>query len=295
LTPWITRPWFNDGSASPLLKKLPPLSRARGCRLYTADRRRLVDLWLYGGRALLGHTPLGLLKTLKNTASRGLLAPLPHRDLYRLERALEKLFPGRIGRIYRDGASLNRALEQARRTRPDLWEPFPEESGGPGETLNPAGKLLWRPFWDPVNALAFPQEKPLFIPVLPLPWMNAPETVILSPGMETALPPSDLIPPLILAALGRTVYDLIAAGKTEKTGKNRGAIELPHDRDFPLWKRQGIYILFTGSAALYENLFTRFLEGGFLLPPEPELPAIPASGLSPGETARLVSLLSFTP
>jgi hypothetical protein len=278
---------FNDGSASPLLKKVPPLSRTRGYRFYTADQKRLVDLWQCGGRALLGHTPPGLLKTIKNTASRGLFAPLPHSGLYRLERALQKLFPGRICGIYRDGASLGRALEQARRAFPHDAEPS-------------AGIPVWRPFWDGAGgsggadkageAWAFPHEAPVFIPVLPLPWMNAPETAVFRAGMENALPPSDLIPPLVLAALGRAVYDLIAAGPS------RAAIPFkPYDRPFPLWKRQGIYLLYTGGAALYEGLFTRFLEGGFLLPPEPELPAILAPGLSPGETARLTALLSFTP
>jgi hypothetical protein len=291
-------PWFNDGAASPLLKKAGSVSRARGYRLYMADQRRLVDLWQYGGRALLGHTPPGLLKTLKNTASRGLFAPLPGRDLYRLEKALQKLFPGRICRVYRDGASLGRALEQSRRTFPGLWDAVPSAPGPelsspeapPGPPRHPAGPPLWRPFWGgPGGAPAFPREAPLFIPVLPLPWMNAPETAVCGAGMETALPPSDLISPLILAALTRAAHDLMAAGP------GRGVIAFPREQDFPLWKRQGIYLLYAGSAALYENLFMRFLEGGFLLPPEPELPAILAPGLSPGETAKLVSLLSFTP
>ncbi|MDR3145398.1 MAG: hypothetical protein LBU21_03905, partial [Treponema sp.] len=60
-----------------LLRLLPRIRRARDFRLYTEDGKRLVDLWQDGGRALLGHTPPALFREIKNTAARGLAAPLP--------------------------------------------------------------------------------------------------------------------------------------------------------------------------------------------------------------------------
>ena len=70
------RQW-NDDNGRALLRLVPAVLRARNFRLYTAGGRRLVDLWLNGGAAVLGHTPPALLRELKNTASRGLYAPFP--------------------------------------------------------------------------------------------------------------------------------------------------------------------------------------------------------------------------
>lgn len=244
-------------TASGLLEKLPPIGRARGYRLYASGERRFVDLWQYGGKALLGHTVPGLLKTLKNDASRGLFAPLPHPGRARLEKALGKLFPGCSFRIYRDRAAL-----------PDA--------------------ALWRPFWDEGAPLAFRDAPLTFVPVLPLPWMNAPEIVVRK-DKEAADVAEDFVSPVFLSGLARAVYELIAASQS------RPPLNLKkYDRNFPLWKRRGIYLLFAGEMSLYESLFARFLDRGFLLPPDPALPAILAPGLSPGEDAALVSLLSFT-
>jgi len=88
---------------SSIFSLVPPIRRARGYRLYTADGRRLVDLWQDGGKALLGHTVPQLLNLLKDTASRGLFAPLPYPGaLQKLERTVERLFPWGKLRLYND-------------------------------------------------------------------------------------------------------------------------------------------------------------------------------------------------
>jgi len=79
---------------------IPNVLRARGYRLYLANGKRLVDLWLNGGSAVLGHTPSNLLRELKNTASRGLYAPFPHFTEARFVKALLKLFPEHSFRYY---------------------------------------------------------------------------------------------------------------------------------------------------------------------------------------------------
>jgi hypothetical protein len=272
-----------DPVSPPLPEKLPPIGRARGYRLYALCGRRFVDLWQYGGRALLGHTPPGLLKTLKNAASRGLFAPLPHPARMRLEKALKKLFPGCSFRIYRDRAALLAALKS---TDPVFT--------GAGRSVAAQGPALWRPFWDEDAPLAFGDAPAVFVPALPLPWMNAPEILVLKRTAEGAAGESpgawDPVSPLFLSALARAVYELIAASQS------RLPLNLKkYSRDFPLWKRRGIYLLFNGETGLYESLFTCFLDRGFLLPPNPALPAILPPGLSPGEESALVSVWSFTP
>jgi hypothetical protein len=63
----------------------------------------------------------------------------------------------------------------------------------------------------------------------------------------------------------------------------------------PHWRREGIYLFYTGQDADYPALFRRFLEGGFLLPPEGEKTALLPGELSPGEEVKLAGLFQAGP
>jgi len=180
---------------SSIFSLVPPIRRARGYRLYTADGRRLVDLWQDGGKALLGHTVPQLLNLLKDTASRGLFAPLPYPGaLQKLERTVERLFPWGKLRLYNDMGG-----------RRDIWKragsrdkigsstlPLPEnvidlayaELPSPGTANHPLG-ILWRPYAQDETDASIPllspklaalaERGPLVIqPVAPLPWPLSP-------------------------------------------------------------------------------------------------------------------------
>ena len=264
---------------------VPQVLRARGWRLYTKKGRncmpgRLIDLWQYGGRAILGHNPPGLLRAIKNNGERGLFTPLPHFAEDRLHKALSALLPGRSFRLYDEGtacqASLRRALD-------GLEEP-PQ----------------WRPFLDKETQAAL-QSAPVLLPVLPCPFPGAPAVIAYDPamtGLPEKFPPSQLLSPLSLLAAARCVYDLLAAPE-------RGNPRLPKtDRALQksaVWKRRGIYLYYIPAKhdkepvdegdKNYAALFRHFLEGGFLLPPSPEEPAILPGELSPGEDAKLAELI----
>jgi hypothetical protein len=260
-----------------LLRLLPPVVRARDFRLYTQDGRRLVDLWQHNGAAVLGHTPAGILRTLKNAAQRGLNAPFPHQQERRLYKALSVLLPGRGFRLYRGDGALFRAFGA---------EAFPDPALGAalGAALppvaQPATPLLWRPFLDTV----LPSDR-LLVPVLPHPWPDA-LCVLALPETVPELPPSQLIPPTILAAATRGVYDLVALRAV------RGRLDYPHVEQAlagSKWRRRGIY-LSLGNAVdneTYAALFQRFLDQGFLIPPVQTHPLILPGILSPGEEAKL--------
>jgi hypothetical protein len=274
-----------------LTSLIPPVLRARDFRLYTWNGR-LVDLWQDGGRAVLGHTPPRLLRDLKNSAERGLFAGLPHPQEGRFLKALSRLFPGRNFRLYAGRASLDRALERAGFPP----GPFPD----PAFPLPAAGQelpavSLWRPFLEEEPAAREMPPVPVLIPVLP--WPLAPSVAALVQGREDRFPPSDIISPLILAAAGRGLYDLIAAGS--RGGRpvyprinrllygRRGREPCP-------WQGRGIYLTPREAASAgpgWETLFRRFLEGGFLIPPGPGEPLILPGILSPGEEAKLAALL----
>jgi hypothetical protein len=289
-----------------LLHLVPPIRRAREFRLYTEDGRRLADLWQYGGAAVLGHTPPGVLRELKNTAERGLFAPLPSRLEGRFIKALSRLFPGRVFRVYAGEHTLEGALARAdyapRRDWPDPalgapgvpdTPPYPAHPGAPGFP-HPGPLSLWRPFLHTGDqrGLAVPGDIPALMPVLPQ--GQAPWVLALDPSVGGRFPPSDIIAPVTLAAAARGIYDLIAAAPERGVPCfpriNRALSQGP-------WRRRGIYLRLgeTPGVDSYTRLFQRFLEGGFLLPPGPGLPLILPGLLSPGEEAKLAGLLSFPP
>lgn len=269
-----------------LLRLVPEIHRARGWRLYAKNGARIVDLWQYGGRALLGHTPPGLLRALKNGAERGLFVPFPHFAEGRLRKALAALLPGRRFRFYSGGEGLNAALAAA------------EKAPGcvrPGCARNP---VLWRPFLDIPSA-------PIFIPVLPFPFPGAPAVLVLDPEADSALEgvlPAETVSPTALAAAARCVRDLIAVpGRGGPCFPKLASSGAAGSRN---WRRQGIYLSYLpgndsarpasgGNAESYPALFRRFLDAGFLLPPSPSQPAILPGELSRGEEAKLAELFSI--
>jgi hypothetical protein len=270
---------FDDGGS--LLRLMPEVLRARGFRLYTKGDGRLVDLWQNNGAAILGHTPPALLRELKNTASRGLFAPYPHFTEGRFIKALARLFPNRDFRLY---ASPPAALEN----------------------LFKSGiAALWRPFLDAADPLEVAHNAPpVLVPVLPgiLNWRNGlPQGLCIlaiahgftDSGEALSLPASELLPPALLALAARGVYDLIAAAP--ERAKPAFPCIAKALRESP-WQLQGIYLYLrnnaeTAQAGAYQTLFSRFLAGGFLLPPGPAYPAILPGELSPGEEAKLANLL----
>jgi hypothetical protein len=275
------------------LSLIPPISRAREYRLYPARGARLLDLWQYGGRAVLGHNPAGVLREFKNTAERGLFAPFPAPVGGRFIKALSVLFPGRVFRVYSGTDTLRRALAgagfPADAPFPDPLRTPPEADGRVPAALPP----LWRPF----AGLPVPD---IFVPVLPLPWAGAPPVLALTPEGEARLfgaaepfPEGPLSPALLAAAL-RAVYDLIAA-PARKAGafpKIRRVLAAGNGRGS--WRSTGIY-LSRGKPvdeAAWTALFRRFLEAGVLIPPERGEPLILPGVLSAGEEAKIAALLT---
>jgi hypothetical protein len=356
-----------------LLRLLPPIRRAREYRLYAEGNRRFLDLWQYGGRAVMGHNPPGVLRELKNTAERGLFAPLPGHLEGRFIKALSHLFPGRSFRLYPNEAALRRALtaagfdaapfpdpalvsgevssvreavsssetmlshealpspealalHEALPLSPPLWRPFldepipvvaaaqtatlPDSTTAPAQTAAPPASPGTPPSTEPPSSQDAARSSgvppfsippvPLFIPVLPLPWTGAPWVLVLEPALEPRFPsnsgPSqdslshkEILSPVVLAAAARSVYDLIAASDRKTTPGQRIRRALIKS----IWQRRGIYLSLreTPDDDAYAAMFRRFLDAGFLLPPGPEEPLILPAVMSPGEEAKLASLL----
>ncbi|MCL2196810.1 MAG: hypothetical protein FWB77_04275 [Treponema sp.] len=244
-----------------LFNTLPQVLRARGFRLYLSNNKRLVDLWLSGGAAILGHTPVNQLRELKNTASRGLYAPYPHFTENRLIKALLKLFPGRVFRLY---AAPPQELKAAK-----LWRPYTDSQEIGDNVLIPVipGIQTWRgglPFGLCVAAAQ-------------------------SEEAASPLPPGDRLSPVLLSTAARGIHDILAAPERGKPHFPKITKALKTSK----WQRNGIYLTLkeTPAQTEWETLFNRFLETGFLLPPSPIYPVILPGEMSDGEEAKLAAVL----
>jgi len=251
-----------------LLRLVPKVLRARDFYLYLEGGKRLTDLWRSGGRAVLGHKRPRVLAELKNSAERGLFCAFPHPLEKRFIKALGGLFPGRSFRLYLNESSLRLALDKA-----SLSGPVP----------------IWRPFLEN-TAAAF------FTPVLPFPL--GPEVLVMEKNMEDSFPQGELIPPVLLAPAARALHDLMAAikaGKAPGYRKIEKALCQAQSDGKGIWQRRGIYITTETKGGAYKDLFIKFLEGGFLIPPSPVEPVILPFSMSPGEEAKLAELLVPNP
>ncbi|MDR2575014.1 MAG: hypothetical protein LBC52_01070 [Treponema sp.] len=254
-----------------LLKLVPEILRAREFRLYT-KAGRLVDLWQNNGAAVLGHTPPSLLRTLKNTASRGLYAPFPHFLEARYHKALSCIFPDRTFRLYA--------------------APPP----GLDKLAAEGSAALWRPFADPASPFGVPESLPVLIPVVPgiQTWRDGlPLGLCVLAVKDEAALGGDILPPVLLAAAVRGIYDLISAAHGRANPQYPRIAKALKSSHQNFWQRGGIYLTpkQEPSQTEWAALFRRFLENGFLLPPHPSHPLILPGVLSPGEEAKLALLL----
>ncbi|MDR2803666.1 MAG: hypothetical protein LBB22_05190 [Treponema sp.] len=241
---------------------LPEITRARGFRLYGNGGLRLVDLWQNGGAAILGHKPSGVVREIKNTAERGLFSPFPHTARRRFTKALERLFPQMAFKVYAD------------------WRDLPDYQKFP----------LWRPFHSPLCAQG--KEKiPAFRPVLP--FSLAPAVIVCEKSDEHNYPPSNFPSPFMLTAAARAIYDLLSWPERGIMRFNRVKNALAQPEAQKNWRLDGIYIYSARANAekCWPDMFRRFLDGGFLLPPEAASPIIMPAELSKGEETTLSCLL----
>jgi len=294
-----------------LLRKLPNVLRARGFRLYLSDGKRLVDLWLNGGAAVLGHTPPNILRELKNTASRGLYSPLPHFAEGRYIKALSKIFPNRFFRLYAAPPQELSVLFNNGETK--LWRPFATPAAPFAVTENVQiaaqynvqvasqsavqieARVTSQTTIQVGTHIAKQTETSILIPVLPgiQTWRGGLPLGLCVIVAETEaqlanLPESDILPPVLLATATRGIHDLLATPNRATIHLQRVDKVLKNNR----WQRNGIYLELKEKPKSWDALFDKFLNAGFLLPPSPSFPLILPAELSDGEEAKLAAVLS---
>ena len=274
---------------------LHSVRRCRDYHLYTADGKRYLDMYLNGGRALLGHKPAGLSLILKTEIQKGLMAEVPTAFSRRLEKALLRLAtaaprkespprggsPGAVFRL-RLYANFDRALTAAAAllgksfTEQDIAEPFFASPGDP---------VYFRPCTT-VDYTRFP----VLFPVLPFPAGFAPQPLLYK-DVQGQPPASDAVSPLLAAGLTRLAENLSSAAEELQTGG-----EFPDiwkEWRLPGWTRFGCYCFRTTSEN-YAHLANRFFAAGLIISPAPGRPTILPRLFSPGEQRLVERLCSET-
>jgi hypothetical protein len=252
------------------LDLLPPVKRARAYRLYT-ESNRFVDLYLDGGRAILGHNAPNILRELKNAADRSLFAPYPSHYTKRFEKALSRLFPGKSFVVYGSMEAVPSAIKD----------------------VTP----LVRPY------MSYNGTEP-FLAILPHPLapvvVAKPQSSFASGVLQSKIPRLDgalqgvplLLSPVILALTTRAIYDVLHTPERGTAISKRVEEALTGGP----WRRTGIYVTRREKTTADEwaRIFRRFLDAGFLIPPTPHDPLILPSELSPGEEKLLAECCAIS-
>ena len=271
---------------------LPAVRRARDFHLYTADGRRLLDLYLDDGAALLGHRPERLGRELKNVLDRGLLGNLPSSHASRLVRVLRRLLPGHRWFGIAVGADAAWRLLQARMVG------LPATPAGAADPLRDpdwqqAPVAWWRPLCDrqPFDGVWSSDGPAALLHRLPFGIGAGPVTVSTrNPGEPEAAPAH------ASGSLGASVSPLLLAGaatalnRLQRAAPQRLRSAAQWPRRMPGWRRDGIYLSAEFSPRDHRRVYAACLAAGVLLNPRYPGPAILPATVSRGERQLLERL-----
>ena len=280
-------------------KRYGNIRRARGYYLYTEKNVRLLDLWLDGGKAILGRRTGQANLVCKQFLDKGLTGFLPTKADVQLRRALEALLPDYpVIRWYETQGKAERIAASA----------MPAGQNGTRQPLP-----VWRPFLD-LDSASDPQEPiadgiMLVTPAYPVP------CGIIAAGsrFEESLPPSDVLFPPLAYSLARAFFDLKhkmdefrmedgqrsgAAGRSARVShtivKKRQAVlnrKAEAERLIPgVWTQKGWYLFPHIPEAEYPAFFLQALDAHVLISPEYGTPSILPDCESYAELIRFLKL-----
>ncbi len=258
---------------------LPRIVRARDFHLYDDRGNRYLDMYLNGGRALLGHRPANVARELGAALSRGLFAEYPSIYTSRIERLLANPASaawteaeGRTGRVFRSHESA--LIAAARYLGADPRALVPADSSLPGVAgADPASGsrrearvVLLHPFAARRAELA---AADVVMPVIPFPGAWGPAVLLFpaaGPGRRP-VPDSDAVAAAPLSALIRAINNLRATRVWPGEAPSSARIA-------PIWAENGPYLHARCAESDYPELYRRFLERRILLNPQFPGPSI---------------------
>ena len=274
---------------------LPMVGRARDFHLYTVDGRRLLDLSLDGGAALLGHRPERLGRELGSVMARGLIGNLPSVHGARLTRVLRRLLPGHrwfgIAASADDAWRLLRARVAGLPATPaDAADPLRD----PG--WREAAVAWWRPLCEqqPLGGVWLEQGPAALLHRLPFRIGAGPVTVSTrDPGEPDAAPAAEgasaSISPLLLSGAAAALNRLARAAPE----RLHSAARWPHH--LGAWRRSGVYLVADYPCRDHASVHAAFLAAGVLLNPRYREASILPAAASRGELQLLERLFGIRP
>jgi hypothetical protein len=264
-----------------LISLMPAVKRARAYRLYDYKGRRYLDLYQNNGHAILGHRANRVTGVIKQVMEKGLIFDLNSIYEKRVIKALSVLFPHyKSFRLYNSKTRALDVLSLYFKKKIDL-----KDIADPVLTDNTAALKqisLWRPF---LSVKIRPQ---VLLPVLPFQVAEAPIVVGFKKKLDPHLLLSDIISPMLLAGLTRSIYDLI---------KYELPLWLKDDivENNCSWKQKGVYVIPLFEKERYIAVFREFLHNGYLLNPYFPAPSILPASVSEGELKKMIKLFKQNP
>jgi hypothetical protein len=275
-----------------LLRLLPPIRRTRGPRLYAADGRRFLDLWLDDGRDILGTAGKSIRTYAANASDKGLLRPYPGLYEHRLEKAVLAAWPAfKAVRFY---LNEERALQAAGRLcgrlidSSELTEVIEADTSRSirGEPVShpDAGLVKLRPF------VPTPQGCSLALARLPCPRPLAPACLLAIDTSWLGNETGDLVPSMMHYAAARA---MASYAKVRQDGSYSEELWKRFDhRMAPYFRRSGPYLLPNTEAGNYADFFSAALEGGALISPDYGVPSMVPPEFDDGELRKLAAALA---
>lgn len=238
------------------------IKRARGHRLYTVDGKKILDLSMDKGRAVLGHRPGGVSLAIKNVIDRGIFSSYDSVFVGRLKKELSRRFPD-----YPNIYILRYEEKITAKLGIDIKDPLTDD-------YNSGDIVYWRPFLD------IPDAGTLVL-LYPLPGLN--DTTLVVSRDELSLD-SDEVSPVLLSGILKSFYEL---DKSEKSFKKE---------DYAVYNTikgadmTAPYLVLDISSEEYEKLCCRALNEGILLNSDKPLVILP-SDYSDGEIKKILKIL----
>jgi len=250
---------------------IPTISRARDYHVYTGNSRYL-DFWQDDGRAILGHRGVGARAELKRRLDRGLLAPYPTPISGQLSRSLSRLLPGRSAfRWYSDAGKAAQAISHYLGIA--SYDLRLVADPATGKTSD--GCMIWRPFLEEASALAN-----VVLPILPFPGAGWLIFLAFRDPIDSETDPSDPVSPAYLAAIKRSIFDLISY-------RARATVTDWTYFDIPIFRRRGPYLELLCEESGFRSLYRAALDLGIMLAPEFGAPSIVPGSYGVGEVQQM--------
>ncbi len=254
---------------------MPIVVRARSFYLYDRYGLRYVDFFQNHGRAILGHRPELMQRSLKNTANRGLVSEYPSVFAGRLEKLLARLFPDYADfRLYADSQVVRQVAMEV--SSDSIYDP----ACSPPTDRHPVS--FWRPYLEVGGA-----DSELLLPILPFPGSFIPQVVcIKEQALADEMPPSDSVSPLLLDLLIKTVALLIRSLESEEAVAKRKSNPLAG-----LFETRGPYGITHLSSSRYREFACEALRLKVVLPPSADIPLITPGEYSKGDIALFLEMV----